>query len=93
MTDPKIAKLIDQGRSQMVVLPDDVRLPGDEVEVEVNQSGDTITLRSVRKRKPMTLEEFDAWLAEIDKHAQGRFMEEGRRQPPMPPLDPLDSFD
>jgi virulence-associated protein VagC len=93
MTDPKTAKLINQGKSQLVALPDDVRLAGDEVEVEVNQSGDTITLRSVHKRKPMTREEFDAWLAEIDKHAQGRFMEEGRRQPPMPALDPLDSFD
>jgi virulence-associated protein VagC len=93
MTDPKTAKLINQGKSQLVALPDDVRLPGDEVEIEVSQSGDMVTLRSIRKRKPMTRQEFDVWMAEIDKHAQGRFMEEGRQQPPMPPLDPLDSFD
>ncbi|MBS0471503.1 MAG: AbrB/MazE/SpoVT family DNA-binding domain-containing protein [Proteobacteria bacterium] len=91
MTDPKTAKLINQGNSQLVALPDDVRLPGDEV--EVSQTGDTVTLRPIQKRKPMTRQEFDAWMAEIDKHAQGRFMEEGRQQSPMPPPDPLDSFD
>jgi virulence-associated protein VagC len=89
MTDPKIAKLIDQGQSQTVVLPPDVRLPGDQVEVV--QSGDTVTLTPVRKRK--TLEEIEAWFAEIDKLAQGRFMEGGREQPPMPPDDDLSSFD
>jgi antitoxin VapB len=88
MTDPKIAKLIDQGQSQMVVLPPDVRLPGDQV--EVSQSGDTVTLRAVHPR--MTSEEIRAMFAEIDRLAQGRFMEEGRDQPPMPPDDDLEQF-
>ena len=85
MTDPKIAKLIDQGQCQTVVLPPDVRLPGDEV--IISQSGDTITLSP--RRKPMTEAEIDAWFAEIDRHVQGRFMEGGREQPPMPPDDDL----
>jgi virulence-associated protein VagC len=91
MNAPKIVNVQEQDGSQVVVLPDGVRLP--EGPVEVTQSGDTVTLRAVQNRRPMTREAFDAWVAEIDKHAQGRFMEEGRQQPPMPPLDPLDSFD
>ncbi len=89
MTDPKIAKLIDQGQNQMVVLPPDVRLPGDQVEVV--QSGNTVTLRAVRKR--ITPEEIDAVFAEIDKYRDVPFMENGREQPQMPPDDDTDSFD
>ncbi|HEY0302385.1 MAG TPA: hypothetical protein VGC36_13655 [Rhizomicrobium sp.] len=89
MTDPKIAKLIDQGQNQMVILPPDVRLPGDRVEVV--QSGDTVTLHAVRKR--MTREEIDAVFAEIDKYREVPFMEDGRKQPMMPPADDVDSFD
>ena len=79
MTDPKIAQLIDQGQSQTVVLPPDVRLPGDQVEVV--QSGDTVTLRAVRKRK--TPEETRAWFAKLDSYKAVPFMENGREQPPM----------
>ncbi len=90
MTDPKIAKLIDQGQSQTVVLPPDVRLPGDQV--AVSQSGDTVTLRPLRKR--MTLEEIDAMFAEIDRLRGGRvFMSDGREQPPMPPDDDVPPFE
>ena len=85
MTDPKIAKLIDQGQCQTVVLPPDVRLPGDNVEVRLE--GERVVLSPVRKRA--TVEELDAVFAEIDRLVQGRFMEGGRQQPPMPPADDL----
>jgi virulence-associated protein VagC len=55
------------------------------------QIGNTIASSSVRKR--MTDAEIDAMFAEIDRHAQGTFMEEGRQQPPMPPDDDLPSFE
>jgi virulence-associated protein VagC len=85
MTDPKIAKLIDQGQCQTVVLPPDVRLPGDNV--EVRREGEQWVLSPVRKITPV--EELDAVFAEIDRLVQGKFMEGGRNQPPMPPEDDL----
>lgn len=92
MNAPKIINVKEQDGSQVVVLPTGVRLP--DGPVEVTQSGDTVTLKLLRKRKPMTREEIDAWFAEIDRLRGGHgFMPEGRQQPPMPPDDPLDSFD
>ena len=89
MTDPKIAKVIEQGQNQVVVLPPDVRLPGDSV--EVHDEGGQIVLRSVRKT--MSTAELDAAFAEIDKLAQGRFIEGGIERVPMPPDDDLPAID
>jgi virulence-associated protein VagC len=87
MTALKIADVIEQGQRQTVLLPPDVRLPSGQV--EVNQFGNTVTLSPLRERK--TPEEMAAWFAEIDRHAEGRFMEEGRNQPPLP--RDVDAFD
>jgi len=84
MKRPGIAKLFKHGRSQAVRLPAEFRLPG--TEVRIKRVGKSVVLEPVEF-------DIDAWFAEIDKHAQGRFMEEGRQQPPMPPDDPADSFD
>jgi virulence-associated protein VagC len=86
MNAPKIVNVQEQDGSQVVVLPDGVRLP--EGPVEVTQSGDTVTLRAVQK--PKTAEELRAMWAEIDRLAQGRFMEKGRQQPALPPDDDLE---
>ena len=89
MSAPKIVNIIEQGDSQVLVLPPDVRLPGERV--EVSQSGDMIMVRAVRK--PQSDEEIEALFVKIDGLVKGRFMEEGRQQPPMPPDDDLESFD
>ncbi len=89
MTDPKIAKLIEQGESQAVILPAGIRLPGDNV--EVHREGDQVVLKPVRKIR--TKAEIDAVFAEIDRLAQGRFIEGGIERMPMPSGDDLLPFD
>jgi antitoxin VapB len=84
MAERGIARLFKHGRSQAVRLPAEFRMPGDKV--RVRRDGNAIVL------EPLELS-IDDWFAEIDKYAQGRFMEEGRQQPPMPPADDVDSFD
>jgi antitoxin VapB len=79
-----IAKIFKHGRSQAVRLPAEFRLPG--TEVRVKRMGTGVLLEPIHRN-------LKEWFAEIDKHAQGKFMEEGRQQPPMPPDDDLDSFD
>jgi antitoxin VapB len=79
-----IAKIFMNGRSQAVRLPKAFRLPG--VRVRVRRDGDAIVL------EPLDRNMKDVF-AEIDRLAQGRFMEGGRDQPPMPPDDDVDSFD
>jgi hypothetical protein len=36
------------------------------------------------RRRNAREREIDAWFAKIDRHADVPFMEDGRRQPPMP---------
>jgi len=84
MAESGIAKIFKHGRSQAVRLPAKFRLPGKEV--RVTRQGRGIVLEPVETN----LKEV---FAEIDRLVQGRFMEEGRDQPPMPPDDDLDSFD
>ena len=56
-------------------LPLAFRLPGDRVRVRRVEGG--ILLEPV-------VTDIDAWFAELDRFAGIPFMEEGRRQPPMP---------
>jgi len=84
MAESGIAKIFKHGRSQAVRLPARFRLPG--TEVRVTRVGDKIVLT------PMEVD-FKDIFAEMDRVFQGRFMEQGREQPPMPPDDDLDSFD
>ena len=74
-TDTGIAKIFMHGRSQAVRLPLAFRLPGDRVRVRRVETGILL--------EPMVTD-IDAWFAELDRFADVPFMEDGRRQPPMP---------
>jgi antitoxin VapB len=81
MADTGIAKIFMHGRSQAVRLPLAFRLPGDRVRVRRVEGG--ILLEPI-------VTDLDTWLAELDRFADVPFMEDGRRQPPMPgPKDPF----
>lgn len=69
------ARIFMHGRSQAVRLPAAFRLPGDRVRVRRVKQG--ILLEPMRT-------DIKAWLAELDRFADVPFMEEGRRQSPMP---------
>ena len=76
MSGSGIAKIFRHGRSQAVRLPLAFRLPGDRVRVRRVENGILL--------EPMVTD-INAWFAELDRFADVAFMEEGRRQPPMPP--------
>jgi antitoxin VapB len=75
MSDTDIAKIFMHGRSQAVRLPLAFRLPGDRVRVRRVESGILLELM---------VTDMDAWFAELDRFSDVPFMENGRRQPPMP---------
>lgn len=75
-----IAKIFMHGRSQAVRLPLAFRLPGDRV--RVRRVGNGILLEPIAT-------DVDAWFAELDRFADIPFMEDGRRQPPMPDAEDL----
>jgi antitoxin VapB len=77
-----IARIFRNGRSQAVRLPLAFRLPGDRARVRRTATG--ILLEPIAA-------DIEAWFAELDRFADVPFMEDGRRQPPMPP--PKDSWD
>ena len=80
MPESGIAKIFMHGRSQAVRLPLAFRLPGDRVRVRRVDQGILL--------EPMVTD-MDAWFAELDRFADVPFMEDGRRQPPMPPPEDL----
>lgn len=75
MSASGIAKIFKHGRSQAVRLPMAFRLPGDRVRVRRVEGGILL--------EPM-VKDIKSWFAELDRFADVPFMEEGRRQPPMP---------
>lgn len=82
MSETGIAKLFRHGRSQAVRLPLAFRLPGDRVRVRRVAEGVLL--------EPL-IEDIDAWFTALDRFADVPFMEDGRRQPPMP--EPKDLFE
>ena len=80
MSDTGIAKIFMHGRSQAVRLPLAFRLPGDRVRVRRVERGVLL--------EPMVTD-VEAWFAALDRFADVPFMEDGRRQPPMPPAEGL----
>ena len=80
MSDVGVAKIFMHGRSQAVRLPLAFRLPGDRVRVRRVEGGILL--------EPMVTD-IDAWFAAMDRFADVPFMEEGRRQPPMPAAEDL----
>jgi antitoxin VapB len=75
MAKSGIAKVFKHGGSQAVRLPREFRLPGDSVRVRRTTTG--ILLEPIQT-------DLDAWFAELDRFKGIPFMEDGRRQPPMP---------
>lgn len=86
MGESDTAKLFKHGGSQAVRLPKEFRLPGKEV--RVRRLGRGVLLEPVGR----SMKDIKAILAELDRLRAVPFMEEGRRQPPMPPDDEV-SFD
>ena len=82
MSDTRIARIFMHGRSQAVRLPLAFRLPGDRVRLRRVANG--VLLEPI-------LTDTTAWFAELDRFADVPFMEEARRQPPMP--DARDPFE
>lgn len=82
MPESGIAKIFMHGRSQAVRLPMAFRLPGSSVRVRRVEHGILL--------EPMVTD-IKAWLAELDRFADVPFMEDGRKQPPMP--EPEDTFE
>jgi antitoxin VapB len=82
MPDTGVAKIFMHGRSQAVRLPLAYRLPGDRVRVRRVANGIIL--------EPMVTD-IDAWFAEMDRFSGVPFLEDGRRQPPMP--GPEDLFE
>jgi len=80
MSNTGVAKIFMHGRSQAVRLPLAFRLPGDRVRVRRVKQG--ILLEPI-------MTDIDTWFAELDQFADVPFMEEGRRQPPMPKPEDL----
>jgi antitoxin VapB len=80
MAETGIARIFKHGRSQAVRLPLAFRLPGDRVRVRRVERGVLL--------EPMATD-IDAWFAEMDRFADVPFMEDGRRQPPMPAAENL----
>jgi antitoxin VapB len=80
MSDTGIARIFKHGRSQAVRLPKAFRLPGDRVRVRRTERG--ILLEPI-------VADLDAWFTELDRFADVPFMDDGRRQPPMPDEEEL----
>ena len=82
MSEIGVARLFKHGRSQAVRLPRAFRMPGDRV--RVRRMGQAIVLEPI-------ITDLDTWFAELDRFTDIPFMEDGRRQPPMP--EPRDQFE
>ena len=86
MVEARTAKLFTHGRSQAVRLPKEFRLPGKEV--SVRRVGRGVLLEPIEVDAADIREIF----ARLARYRDIPFMEDGRRQPPMPPPDDV-SFD
>jgi antitoxin VapB len=75
-----LARMFMHGRSQAVRLPLGFRLPGDRVRVRRVKGGILL--------EPMVAD-LDAWFTELDRFAAIPFIEDDRRQRPMPGAEDL----
>ncbi len=69
MSEGGIARIFEDGPSQVVILPLAFRLPGDRVHVRRVEGGILL--------EPIAMD-LDAWFRELDRFADIPFMEEGR---------------
>jgi antitoxin VapB len=77
MAESAIAEVVTHGQSQMVRLPEEFRVPGNEV--RVRRVGRGILLEPI---EPIETD-LEAWLASVAELADPNFPD--RDQPPMPP--------
>jgi antitoxin VapB len=75
MNETGIARIINWGRSQVVCLPLAFHISEDRVRVRRVTGG--ILLEPI-------MTDLDAWFQAMDGFADVPFLEDGRRQPPMP---------
>ena len=75
VSDTGIARIVTRHGNQTVHLPSGFRLPGNRVRVRLVEGGILL--------EPMVTD-IDTWFAELDRFTDVPFMEDGRRQPPMP---------
>jgi antitoxin VapB len=75
MSETFIARIFNVRSGQVVHMPSAFHLPGDRVRVRRVAGGILL--------EPL-MTDLDAWFRELDRFAEVPFMEEGRRQPPMP---------
>lgn len=80
MSETGVARIFMHGRSQAVRLPRAFRLQGDRVRVRRVDGGILL--------EPMVTD-VETWFGELDRFADVPFMEDGRRQPPMPTPEDL----
>jgi antitoxin VapB len=80
MSEAGIARIFNHGRSQAVRLPLAFRLPGDRARVRRVQGGILL--------EPIVMD-LDTWFRELDRFADVPFLEDGRRQPPIPEAEDL----
>jgi antitoxin VapB len=84
-----IAKLLMQGHSQVVLLPEGIHFEG--TEVRISKVGETVILEPVEK-KPV---DAAAWRTKLEEYRDVPFMEDGRDQgtelsaPVWTAIDPL----
>jgi antitoxin VapB len=72
------AKLFQHGGSQAVRLPKAFRFEG--TEVSVRREGEAVILEPIKKKRPPTKEEMDAFWAKVDSLGDADFPD--RDQPP-----------
>ncbi|HEY5009212.1 MAG TPA: AbrB/MazE/SpoVT family DNA-binding domain-containing protein [Caulobacteraceae bacterium] len=72
------AKVFQHGGSQAVRLPKAFRFEG--TEVTVRRDGDAVILEPIKKKRPPTREEMEAFWAEVDSLGGADFPD--REQPP-----------
>jgi len=80
---PARAKLFQHGGSQAVRLPKAFRFEGSEV--TVRRDGEAVILEPIKKTRPPTREEMNAFWAEVDSLGNADFPD--RDQPPMQERD------
>ena|ERR1700722_15679092 len=78
-----VAKLFQHGGSQAVRLPKAFRFEG--TEVTVRREGDAVILEPIKKKRPRTRDEMEAFWAKIDSMGGADFPD--REQPPMQERD------
>jgi antitoxin VapB len=77
------AKIFQHGGSQAVRLPKAFRFEG--TEVSVRRDGDAVILEPIKKKRPPSREEMEAFWAKLDSLGNADFPD--RQQPPMQERD------